>query len=363
MTLRAEIALQREGFRLDALLEVEAGQTVVVLGPNGAGKSTLVEALAGLLRIEEGEILLDHSILERPRDGIHVAPRHRPVGVMFQGLWLFPGLTVRDNVAYGRWARGEPWRLARSAVQDLLDVLGVADLAERLPAQLSGGEAQRVALARALAVEPRLLLLDEPLSALDVETRARTRGFLQRVLGEFPGVRLMVTHDPLEARLFADHIVVLEGGRVAQAGPADEVRRRPRTPFVATLAGANLLEGRLSREAGRTRLVCGDLEFEVARIADGTGADALATVRPAAVSLYRDKPAPSLDKQRLGKQRPNVWAAQVEAIELEGDHVRVLLDRPQGFRAELPADEIHLPDFAPGTRIWASVRPENVAVY
>ena len=353
MTLHAEITLRRGEFALDASLEVEAGQTVVVLGPNGSGKSTLVEALAGLVRIDRGEILLDHSILERPAERIHVAPRHRPVGVMFQGRWLFPRLSVRDNVAYGRWARGEPRRVARAAVQGLLDVLGVAGLAERFPSDLSGGEAQRVALARALAVEPRLLLLDEPLSALDVEARARTRGFLQRALGEFAGVRLLITHDPLEARLFADHLVVLEAGRVAQAGPADEVRRHPRTPFVARLAGANLLEGDLVREGGKARLVCDEFELRVVHIADGTGSRALATVRPSAVSLHLDKPA----------ERANTWAASVEAIELEGDHLRVVLDRPRGFRAELPADEVRLADFEPATRVWAHVCPDEISVY
>ena len=353
MTLRADLRLQRGDFHLDASLEVEAGQTVVVLGPNGSGKSTLVEALAGLVRIDDGEILLDHSILERPRDGIHVAPRHRPVGVMFQGLWLFPRLSVLDNVAYGRWARGEPRRVARSAVRNLLEVLGVAALADRRPAELSGGEAQRVALARALAVEPRLLLLDEPLSAIDVENRARTRNVLQQALREFPGVRLLITHDPLEAQLFADHLVVLEGGRVAQAGPADQVRRHPRTPFVARLAGTNLLEGRLVRHGDRAWLECGKLRFEVGRIADGTGREAFATVRPGAITLHRDKP----------EDRINAWRARIESIELEGEHVRVVLAEPGGFRAELPAEGVHLPDFAPGARVWATVRPDAISVY
>ncbi|MBW2413085.1 MAG: ABC transporter ATP-binding protein [Deltaproteobacteria bacterium] len=353
MTLRADLRLRRGEFRLDASLEVEAGQTVVVLGPNGSGKSTLVEALAGLVRIDDGEILLDHRVLERPRDGIHVAPRHRPVGVMFQGLWLFPGLSVLDNVAYGRWARGEPRRVARSAVQGLLEALGVGDLADRMPAELSGGEAQRVALARALAVEPRLLLLDEPLSAIDVENRARTRHVLQQALREFPGVRLLITHDPLEAQLFADHLVVLESGRVAQAGPAAQVRSRPRTPFVARLAGTNLLQGRLVREGGTARLECGELAFEVGRIADGTGREAFATVRPGAITLHRDKP----------DERVNTWPSRIDSIELEGEHVRVLLEEPAGFRAELPAERVHLPDFSPGARVWASVRPDAISVY
>ena len=242
MSLYARVALERGAFSLDVELCLEPGRTVALIGPNGSGKSTLVEALAGLLPIARGEIALDGRALECPDKGVRLAPQDRPVGVLFQGLWLFPHLSVVDNVAYGLWARGERRPRARARVAPLLERLDLTDLAERRPDALSGGEAQRVALARALAPQPRLLLLDEPLSALDLESRPRTRAFLQEALTEFAGPRLVITHDPLEALLLADHLVVLEEGRVVQSGATQDVRSHPRTRYVATLAGVNLLE-------------------------------------------------------------------------------------------------------------------------
>jgi len=353
VSLQATIALARGDFALDLSLGVEPGQTVALLGPNGSGKSTLVEALAGLLPIERGEIVLDGVTLERPADGIRVRPQDRPVGVMFQGLWLFPHLSVRDNVAYGLWARGQTRHAARDAVRPLLERLDLVDLAERRPGALSGGEAQRVALTRALAPQPRLLLLDEPLSALDLARRPRTRALLQEVLAAFSGPRMLITHDPLDALLLADHLVVLENGRVAQAGPTDEVRRHPSTRYVATLAGVNLLEGTLADTAGRRVLRAGGLELTVddAELAPGP---ALATIRPGAVEL-----------QLAGDSggQANAWDARVEALELESDRVRVRLDRPEGLTAELAGRDLALRRFAPGTPLRASVRPKDIVVY
>ena len=353
MSLRATIALVRGSFELSVGLAVEPGETVALLGPNGSGKSTLVEALSGLLPIASGEIVLDQEVLERPAEGIRLRPQERPIGVMFQGLWLFPHLSVRDNVAYGPWARGRRRREARASIEPLLERLDLVALADRRPAELSGGEAQRVALARALAVQPRLLLLDEPLSALDLESRPRTRGLLQRALQEFEGPRVVITHDPLDALLMADQLVVLEDGRVAQSGPSEQVRRQPRTRYVATLAGVNLLEGSLETERGETVLRLGELAFRLSRVDLPPGPEVRATVHPRSVCLARSGPADA----------PGSWPTRVESLQLEGDRIRVRLDRPEGFCAELPAEEVDLRSFAPGTPVRASVRADDIYVY
>jgi molybdate transport system ATP-binding protein len=235
VSLEARIALSRGDFRLDAEFRVGLGETVALVGPNGAGKSTLVDALAGLLRVDRGRVVLDGECLDAPAQGLHLPPRQRSIGVLFQQLYLFPQLSVRDNVSFPLVARGQRWRAARAETADLLERLGLAPIARRRARELSGGEAQQVALARALAPRPKLLLLDEPLSALDVERRPRLRQVLRELLDEVAGVRLLITHDRTEARRLADRFVVLEAGRVVQAGTPAELSAAPRTPYVASL--------------------------------------------------------------------------------------------------------------------------------
>ena len=351
MSLRADVCLERGGFSLELSLDVEPGHTVVLLGPNGSGKSTLVEALAGLLPIERGEIVLDGRVLESPEQGIRVRAQERPVGVMFQGLWLFPQLSVQDNVAYGLYAGGSGWRQARGEVRGLLESLDLLALAERAASGLSGGEAQRVALARALATRPRLLLLDEPLSALDLQSRPRTRTLLQQALAAFAGPRLMITHDPLEALLLGDTLVVLENGRVSQAGPAHEVRRQPRTPFVATLAGVNLLRGELAGSDAECTLLADGIALPAGACDLPRGATVLATIHPSAVTLAEPGSGGS------------GWDAVVASLALEGDRVRIGLDRPAGIWAERDARDLDLKRFAPGARVRASVAADDVYVY
>jgi molybdate transport system ATP-binding protein len=353
MSLRASLDLERGGFRLDVALELAPGSTVVLLGPNGSGKSTLVEALAGLLPIASGEIELDGRLLERPSERLRVSARERPVGVMFQGLWLFPHLSVRDNVAYGLRARGESWRSARLVVEPLLERLDLTALAARRPATLSGGEAQRVALARALAVQPRLLMLDEPLSALDPESRPRTRRLLQEALDDFDGVRVLITHDPLEAQLLGERIVVLEEGRVTQSGLVAEVCARPRTRFVSTLTGVNLIEGELTSESGAPAVRVGDLCLPVRPCGLESGTPVLATVHPGDVEL----------EPGSGNALPGGWSARVAALELAGDQLRVRIDRPEGLVGELPRYEVELAQFTAGSPVRVRVRPDDITPY
>ena len=223
MSLKARVALQLGALDLDAELVVETGALVVLLGPNGAGKTTLLRALAGLVPVQAGQVLLDGVVLEAPADGIRVPTEQRPVGVVFQDYLLFPHLSALDNVAFGLRARGLPRAEARQRAADWLERVGLTAHAAARPKALSGGQAQRVALARALATDPRLLLLDEPLAALDASARAELRRELRRHLAGYQGTRLLVTHDPIEAMTLADQIVVLEAGRVTQTGTPAEV--------------------------------------------------------------------------------------------------------------------------------------------
>ena len=216
-------------FRLDVELTTKSGETVAVLGPNGSGKTTLFRCLAGLLPIDGGRIELDGEPLDDPAHDVFVRPERRPVAVVFQDYLLFPNLTALENVAFGLRARGVAKAEARARATAWLERVGLADHAHHRPRALSGGQAQRVALARALATEPRLLLLDEPLAALDAGTRGDVRRDLRRHLATFDGVRLLVTHDPVDAYALADRVVILEAG---QRRPDRHARRRHRpTPL------------------------------------------------------------------------------------------------------------------------------------
>lgn len=227
------------GFRIDVPLAIAPGRTVALLGPNGSGKSTLVHALAGLIPLDEGRVSLGGQTLDDPGQGVFVPPEARRIGVVFQDYVLFPHLTVLENVSFGLRSRRVSRDRAEASANTWLERLGIEKLAQRRPGDLSGGEAQRVALARALIIEPELLLLDEPLAALDVTTRARLRRTLAGHLEQFPGPRVLITHDSTEAFLLADEIHLIEEGRVTQVGTPDDIRRRPGTPYAADLAGSH----------------------------------------------------------------------------------------------------------------------------
>lgn len=241
--LAARFAVARDAFELSLSLDVAPGRTVALLGPNGAGKSTTLRALAGLVRLETGRISLDDTDLDSVDPDRHVPPERRGVGFVFQDYLLFPHLTALENVAFGLRATGVPKTGARERALAWLDRMGLAEFAEVKPRQLSGGQAQRVALARALACEPRLLLLDEPLAALDASTRPQVRTELAAHLREFGGCAVIVSHDPLDALVLGDELVVLEHGRVTQRGTPAEVARIPATEYVARLMGLNLIDG------------------------------------------------------------------------------------------------------------------------
>jgi molybdate transport system ATP-binding protein len=350
LTLSASVEV-RLG-ELDLALDVGAtgGETVAVLGPNGAGKTTFLRAVAGLVPLDRGRVALGDLVLDDPATGAWVATEHRPIGFVFQDHLLFPHLSAVDNVAFGlrarRRRRGEADRVARS----WLDRLGLLDHAASKPAQLSGGQAQRVALARALAVEPRLLLLDEPLAALDATTRIEVRRALRRHLADFAGPRIVVTHDPVDAVAIADRVVVVESGRAVQAGTLTDLRNRPRSRYVADLVGVNLYRGRVQGDRfelddGGALAIAND---------DAIAGDAFALVRPHAVVLHRRAPEGSA---------LNVWEGVVGAIDDEGERARVRVDAPVPLTAEITARSRHDLGLTVGDPIWISVKATEIELF
>ncbi|WP_436737855.1 ABC transporter permease [Streptomyces sp. BBFR102] len=331
-------------------LAAPAGTTIAVVGPNGAGKTTLLRALLGLTPRARAEVLLG------PRDVTRLPTHRREVAWVPQDGALFPHLSALANTAYGLRARGVPRAEARRQARQWLVRLGVGELADRRPAQLSGGQAQRVALARALAARPRLLLLDEPLAALDQTTRARVRHTLRRHLAGFGGVCLIVTHDPVEAVSLAGRVLVLEGGEAVQDAPPAEVTRHPRSPWVARMLGGNAWEGTAGAD-GAVELAGGG----VLTTAPGggsppePGAPVLAVIAPEAVSLHLARPE--------GSPR-NVWAGTVRELTAVGSRLRVLLTSAEvpALVAEITpaaAADLGLMD---GSRVWMAVKATEVTV-
>lgn len=346
--LEARFELHRgDEFRLELDLAIPPGRTVALLGPNGAGKSTAVAAIAGLLQIESGRIGLAGVTLDDPGAGINLPPESRKVGVVFQDYLLFPHLTVAENVAFGLRSRGMSRSNSLARAADWLTRLDLAGLEKRKPALLSGGQAQRVALARALVTEPELLLLDEPLSALDVTTRSEMRRVLDRHLKEFPGPRLVITHDPVEAFLLADEVHIIEKGVVTQWGTPDEIRLRPRTPYAADLAGSNLLFGRATTGLAQV----GSHHIHLAE--HGIDGDVLLTIRPSAISLHRRPPE--------GSPR-NMWETTIELIEDLGERTRVRTGAPLPLTAEVTAEASTALGLAEGESVWLAIKATEIGV-
>ena len=348
MTLEARFKTSVGGFAIDFAISAAPGETIALLGPNGAGKTSVLRALAGLLPIVDGQVLLDELVLDDVPQHVHLEAERRPVGVVFQDYLLFPHLSVADNVAFGLRARGLPRAAAGQQAADWIERLGLREYAQRRPAALSGGQAQRVALARALATKPRLLLLDEPMAALDASTRASLRRELRQQLSGYAGVRLLVTHDPVEAVAMADRLLVMEGGRVVQEGLTTDVTQRPRSRYVADLAGVNLFRGRAT---GNHIALNEGGSLTIATPSDG---EVFAIVHPRSVALYRSRPD--------GTPR-NVWQGRALDLDLLGDRVRVRLAGAVPITAEVTRAAIADLGLDRGEEVWISVKATEIDVY
>jgi len=346
--LEASVGLRAGALTIDVDLAVPAGEVVAVVGPNGAGKSTLLRVLAGLEALDRGRVLLDSTVLDDVAGGAHVAPEQRRVSLCFQDGLLFPHLNVVDNVAYGLRRRGASRAAAHRSADEWLRRLGLGSRSHSRPSELSGGESQRVALARALATDPRLLLLDEPLSALDVSTRVEIRRVLREQLEASTAATVLVTHDPVEAMVLAGHLVVVEDGRVVQRGTPEEIAARPRSSYVAEFVGLNLFRG----QAKGARI---ELDGPGSLVVPGANSgQVFAAVHPRAVTLYRREPE--------GTPR-NVWKGVVDEVDREGDRARVRVAGPVPIVAEITTAAVADLNLAPGLEIWVTVKATEVTVY
>jgi molybdate transport system ATP-binding protein len=345
----AQIQVSRGAFTLDVDLRADPGTVVAVLGPNGAGKTTLLRVLAGLQQVEHGSVRLAGRVVDSGSttsgSAVFVPARERAAGVVFQDYLLFPHLTVLQNVAFGPRARrlAAPEELARQA----LHRLGIDALADRRPATLSGGQAQRVALARALAIGPQVLLLDEPLAALDVQVRDSVRAELATTLRDFPGATVLVTHDPQDAFALADQVVVIEEGRVTQVGSTASLVHQPMTAYVAALTGINRIQLPVTLVDGRHLRFTGP--------ADATDA----VIDPRHIRVHRTRP----ELAGAGDTDDNLWAAVVHAVVGQPDGARIALQGVPEVVARVSAAE--LVDLRPvaGMTVWVSVATDAVRAW
>lgn len=335
-------------------IEVAEGETVAVLGPNGSGKSTMLAVAAGLLRPDSGwarlgdRVLFDLGGPGRDHDrgrGRWLPPHARGIALLAQEALLFPHLSVLDNVAFGARSRGRSRSESAAHARVWLEQVDAVELAGRRPAELSGGQAQRIAVARALAADPALLLLDEPMAALDVSVAPALRRMLRGVLAGRSAV--IVTHDVLDAFTLADRVVVLDDGRVVDSGPTAAVLERPRTPFAAGLTGVNLITG-TARGGGVLTADGRRIEARFTEpVTDGTAAGV--SVRPAAVEVTLEEPPASC---RL--------PGRVTDVEPRGDTVRV---RAGTLAADLSPRAAAELDLAPGATVWFSFVADDATAY
>jgi molybdate transport system ATP-binding protein len=355
--LEVQVEKRLGSFTLAAALEVPDASVIVLVGESGSGKSTLLRLVAGLLAPDRGRIALGARVLDDVAAGLHLPARERPVGYVPQDYALFPHLTVRENVGFGLRARGDRGAAPRMRVDDTLERLELGPLAARRPHQLSGGQQQRVALARALVLEPAVLLLDEPLAALDPPTRRAVRAELRRLLADLPCASVFVTHSPAEALAFGERVAVLEAGRVTQQGTREDLLREPRTRYIAEFLGTNLFHARVTRRAedGMARLAADGGEILAA--GSDIGDEVFALVDPREVTLSLERPAGSAQ---------NVLHGEVEEIQPEpphGERVRVSIATRPPLVAELTRAAAERLALENGTPVYAAFKATGVRLF
>jgi molybdate transport system ATP-binding protein len=344
------------GFSLDAEVEVRDGSTMALVGESGSGKTTLLRLLAGLIDPDRGHIEVDGEVWFDADTPQRLPASERAVGYVAQDYALFPHLTVAENVAFGLHAQRTTKQATGSRVAATLERLGIGSLARRRPHELSGGQQQRVAIARAIVLEPRALLLDEPLSALDVQTRRAIRGELRRLLAELPCSTVYVTHSPAEALALGAHITVLEGGRVSQQGPREDLMRHPRSAYVAEFLGVNFLRACSAAPDGQPVIRIAHSQGELFLAAPGAESDAALVVHPREITLSLDAP---------GGSARNVFPGVIEEIVPEppaGELARVSLASTPPLIAEVTRQAVESLGLHPGMRVFASFKAAGVFV-
>jgi molybdate transport system ATP-binding protein len=353
--LELRVASRRGAFDLELAFEAPTGSTTVIVGESGAGKTSVLRLAAGLDRPAAGRIVLDGEVYVDTSAGVHAPAWQRDVGYVSQDYALFPHLTVAQNVAFGLQASGVRRAERERQVAAVLERTGIAALADRRPETLSGGQQQRAALARALVLSPRLLLLDEPLAALDLQARRLVRGELRALLRTLRATTLYVTHSPMEALLFGDRIVVLEHGRISQVGDRDELLRHPRSRYVAELVGTNFFAGRPSPGAGAPTLRTAD--GDVAVVSPDEAGELFVTVDPRQIMLHTRPPESSAQ---------NVFAGPILELAPEppsGERVRVLLGTRPPLVAEVTPEAVASLGLAEGMSVYASFKATGVRSY
>ena len=357
--LQARVRVRQGEFLLDAGIEVARGSVLAVVGPNGSGKSTLLRCIAGLTRPEEARIQLVGRPVTDTAAGMHVPAAQRRIGLLAQEARLFPHLSVLENVAFGPRSNGYRAGAARRLARTWLERVGMSGFARRRPAALSGGQAQRIALARALAAEPEVLLLDEPLAALDAQSAPQIRQLIAEQVRSSGTTTVLVSHNVLDALVLADRIAVLHEGTVAERGPVTEVIAHPRTPFTAALTGINLLPAvvhahhPLQVETGWGRWQAAppatDSQQQEQQREIAVGQECLVRIRPDALELHGQRPAGA-----------NSFAATVRWLEPAEGGARVRLAGELLAQVDLAAADPHW--LYPGAQVWVQVPPEAVQV-
>jgi molybdate transport system ATP-binding protein len=333
--LRAELGHSVGGIELDVAFEVAAGRCLALAGPSGAGKSTILRLVAGIVRPDRGRITCGDDIWVDTSDGAWMPPERRRCGYVFQDYALFPHLSAWRNVAYG--LRSTPARERKATALALLDRLGLADRADAKPATLSGGEQQRVALARALAPDPAVLLLDEPLSALDARTRASATRQLTATLRSLELPVVLVTHEFGEAALLGDEIGIVDHGTIIQRGSASELASTPTSAFVADFTGAVVLTGTVRTDPGELTIVDLDGGGVACTTDPGAGRVAL-SVYPWEITITSPQSAPDESAQ-------NRLSVQITSVTTVGNRVRLGLSGGQPLAAEVTGkaiEDLHL---------------------
>ncbi|MCH2634006.1 MAG: ABC transporter ATP-binding protein [Acidimicrobiales bacterium] len=336
--LDARVILNRDSLTLDVELQLQHGEVIAVLGPNGAGKTSLLHALLGWLELESGWIMVDGEVIDSPDTDSYVPPQHRPFGMVFQDGLLFPHMSVEKNILFGA---GKDFNL-----KPLAESLQASELLAKFPSELSAGERQRAAIARSLAARPKVLFLDEPFSALDIQGKRRGRSLLKEALAIGVSGCLMVTHDLVDAFTLADRVMIIEGGKLTQFDVPDRIRSRPGSEWIADLVGWNYYEG--IGEGSVVTLPHGTTIFTAQDDLDGPTS---ISINPASVSIFKSQPS--------GSPR-NSWLSSIQNIEILDGRARVSLVGEIDICADITTAAANELRQSISSEVWVSVKATEV---